>query len=309
MTVPFNGNGSGIILSQDGYIVTNNHVIETVAERGGEITIRLASGKEYTNVTVVGRDPQTDLAVLKVHGANNLPTAELGDSDKLRVGDWAIAIGNPLGFNSSVTLGIISALNRRNFRNDAEALERVIQTDAAINPGNSGGALADVEGRVVGINTAIASANGGNVGIGFAIPINSARTVIDQLIQQGRVMRPYLGIVYVALENIKAEELPGVTLPEDRRGVIIIAGIEGNAVRAGSPADRAGLQEGDIIRQIDGKQVEGIHSIREEVQKRGVGETITLTIWRNGQTMTVPVTLDEMPEDYTLRNFGNNPFP
>ncbi|GAB4464542.1 MAG: trypsin-like peptidase domain-containing protein [Armatimonadaceae bacterium] len=301
LTETVEGNGSGILLSEDGYIVTNNHVIAGDAERTGEIVIRLASGKEYTDVNVVGRDPQTDLAVLKINGAQGLPKAELGDSEHLRVGDWAIAVGNPLGFNSSVTLGIISALNRRNVRNDADALERVIQTDAAINPGNSGGALADTEGRVIGINTSIASSNGGNVGIGFAIPINDAREVIDQLIQQGRVARPYLGIIYQAVSDTDPEMLPEVNLPADGQGVIVVSGMSGDAVRPGSPADRAGLRPFDVIRAIDGIPVDELHSVKSEIQKRRVGDTVLLTIWRDGDTQEIPVTLEEMPENYSRR--------
>lgn len=305
----FSGSGSGIILSEDGYIVTNNHVVEPVADRSGEITIRLASGKEYSNVTIVGRDPQTDLAVLKVHGANNLPTAELGDSENLRVGDWAIAIGNPLGFNSTVTLGIVSAVNRRGFRNDTDALDKVIQTDAAINPGNSGGALADIEGRVIGINTAIASQTGGSVGIGFAIPINNARRIIDQLIQQGKVTRPYLGIAYLPVESVAAESLPpNVILPPDKKGALLMTSGNGQAIRPGSPAAKAGMQEYDIIRAIDGKPVDDVRVVKEQVQNHNAGETVNVTIWRNGETQELTVTLEAMPEDYSMRNFRSRRF-
>jgi serine protease Do len=298
---PFSGSGSGIIVSEDGYVVTNNHVVEPVSNREGELTIQLSNGKEYRNVSIVGRDPQTDLAVLKIGGAKGLPTAELGDSDTLRVGDWAIAVGNPLGFNSTVTLGIVSALNRRNFRNDTDALDRVIQTDAAINPGNSGGALADIEGRVVGINTAIASQNGGSVGIGFAIPINAAKRVIEQLIKTGRVVRPYLGIVYQPVETLDRDALPdGVTLPEDGRGAVIVN--DGNgAVRPGSPAEKAGLREYDVLRAIDGKEVTDTHTIRDTVLAHDVGDTVTVTLWRDGETREVTLTLEEMPGGYLPR--------
>jgi serine protease Do len=298
----FEGSGSGIILSADGYVVTNNHVVEDVAEgKNGEIVIRLDNGKEFRNVAIVGRDPMTDLAVLKIHGATDLPTAELGDSDALRVGDWSIAVGNPLGFNSTVTLGIISALNRRNFRAENDALDRVIQTDAAINPGNSGGALADIDGRIIGINTAIASQTGGSVGIGFAIPINSAKRIIDQLIASGKVMRPYLGVVYAPVESLPKDGLPGwVQLPPDNKGAIILGGRGGNgaAVIPNSPAAKAGLQEYDVIRAMDGKTVENTRTIREQVQALKVGDTLPLTIWRNGQTLDVNIVLEQMPDDY-----------
>ncbi|MDX1932540.1 MAG: trypsin-like peptidase domain-containing protein [Capsulimonadales bacterium] len=302
---PFEGSGSGILLSADGYVVTNNHVVAPIAERGeGAISVKLDSGREFTNVSVVGRDPATDLAVLKIHGARHLPTAELGDSESLRVGDWAIAVGNPLGFNSTVTLGIISALNRSYSRSDTSALDRVIQTDAAINPGNSGGALADIEGNIIGINTAIASQNGGSVGIGFAIPINAARRVIEQLIQKGKVVRPYLGVAYVRVDNVEKEALPDeVTLPEDGRGAMVFRQRgEGAAVLRNSPADRAGLREYDVIRAIDGRMVEDARTVRATVLEHEVGDRLTLRIWRNGQEFDTLVTLDTMPDDYFRRN-------
>jgi serine protease Do len=301
-TEEFEGSGSGILISADGYVVTNNHVVAEVADgQDGEITIRLDNDKEFRNVTIVGRDPMTDLAVLKIHGATDLPTAELGDSDSLRVGDWAIAVGNPLGFNSSVTLGIISALNRRNLRSESDALDRVIQTDAAINPGNSGGALADTNGRVIGINTAIASQTGGSVGIGFAIPINAAKRIIDQLIQSGKVVRPYLGIVYAPVEGLMPEDLPdGISLPNDRKGAIILGRNRqsGTAILPNSPAAKAGLQEFDIIRAIDGKPVDDIRTIKEQVQGHQVGDAIPITVLRQGQTLELTLTLEEMPENY-----------
>jgi serine protease Do len=297
----FEGSGSGIILTADGYVVTNNHVVEDVAEgKNGEITVRLDNGKEFSNVTIVGRDPMTDLAVLKIHGANDLPAAELGDSDAVRVGDWAIAVGNPLGFNSTVTLGIVSALNRRNPRAESDALDRTIQTDAAINPGNSGGALADIDGRVIGINTAIASQNGGSVGIGFAIPINAAKRIFEQLIATGKVIRPYLGIVYSPVSVVEREDLPpGVSLPPDGKGAILMSGRgSGAAVVPNSPAAKAGLQEYDVIRSVDGKPVEDSRAIKEAVKDRKVGDNLPLTIWRNGQTLELNLVLEEMPEDY-----------
>jgi len=301
----FAGSGSGIIISGDGYIVTNNHVIAPVAESGGTgaIVVRLDNGREFKNVSVVGRDPQTDLAVLKVAGVKDLPAAQLGDSEKLRVGDWAIAVGNPLGFNSTVTLGIVSALNRRGFRTENDALDTVIQTDAAINPGNSGGALADINGQVVGINTAIASSTGASVGIGFAIPINSAKRIIKQLVEKGKVVRPYLGIIYSPLANIDRdatkERFPGLQLPAANDGVIVV-NERGTApaVVPGSPADKAGLRPYDVILQVDGRKVENIETVKTAVQKHEVGEKITVQIWRNGKTSTVTVTLETMPADY-----------
>nr|CAA9259588.1 HtrA protease/chaperone protein [uncultured Armatimonadetes bacterium] len=296
----FQGSGSGIILSGDGYVVTNNHVIEPVASRrGGRITITLDNGKTFNSVEIVGRDPRSDLAVLKINGARNLAAARLGDSDRLRVGDWAIAVGNPLGFNSTVTLGIVSALNRRGFRVESGALDRVIQTDAAINPGNSGGALADISGQVVGINTAIASSTGASVGIGFAIPINQARRIINQLVKSGEVVRPYLGIVYSPLSLVERDGLPpGVVLPDDNQGALIFPQRDQAAIVPGSPAAKAGLRPYDVIREIDGRRVENVDIVKDVIQEKQVGDKIRMTIWRAGRTLEVTVTLERMPRNF-----------
>ncbi len=296
------GSGSGIILSGDGYVVTNNHVVAPIAERGGQIRITLANGKIFTNARIVGRDPRSDLAVLKIDGVNGLPAATLGDSEKLRVGDWAIAVGNPLGFNSSVTLGIVSALNRRNFRNDNEALDKVIQTDAAINPGNSGGALADISGQVVGINTAIISRTGTSIGIGFAIPINQARRIIDQLVKGGEVVRPYLGVRYSTVEEARERVRPGVVLPEDNEGAVILGTGGEPAVIPNSPADKAGMREFDVIRRIGNRTVNGIEVVKDEIQNHDVGDRVPLTVLRAGRTIELTVTLERMP-----RSFGVMP--
>jgi len=301
----FEGSGSGILMTSEGYVITNNHVVEPVAARGGnsssgEIVIRMDNGREFRSVSIVGRDPQTDLAVLKIAGAHGLPAAELGDSDALRVGDWAVAVGNPLGFNSTVTLGIVSALNRRNFRTDSDALDRVIQTDAAINPGNSGGALADINGRVVGINTAIASSTGASVGIGFAIPINAAKRIIAQLVKQGKVVRPYLGVVYTPLNAVRREALSSSTrLPSDDQGAVIVNDRgRGPAILPGSPAAKAGLRMYDVIRSIDGKPVSDAWTVKELVQAHSVGDRLTLGVWRDGKTFQVVVPLEAMPENF-----------
>jgi S1-C subfamily serine protease len=247
----------------------------------------------------VGRDPRSDLAVLKIANVKNLPAAQLGDSDKLRVGDWAIAVGNPLGFNSTVTLGIISALNRRNLGAENQTLDRVIQTDAAINPGNSGGALADISGRVVGINTAIISRTGTSIGIGFAIPINQARRIVDQLVKTGSVVRPYLGVRYAGIDDLSRRRLPpGAVLPDDDRGAVVIPQLGAPGVTPGSPADKAGLREFDVIREIAGRPVTSVDVIKDEVLKRGVGEKIPLTVFRAGRTLRLTITLEKMPTDF-----------
>jgi serine protease Do len=249
---------------------------------------------------VVGRDALSDLAVLKIAQAHDLPAATLGDSDHLRVGDWALAVGNPLGFNSTVTLGIISALNRRGFQVENDELDHVIQTDAAINPGNSGGALANISGEVIGINTAIASSTGASVGIGFAIPIDSAKRIIKQLVTSGRVVRPYLGVAFSPIDGIDSSSLPtGITLPSDGLGALIVnrQGV-GSAITIGSPAAKAGLKDFDVIRAVDGRPVDDVDNVKEWVQAHGVGDIVRLQIWRRGRTLDVPVTLETMPESY-----------
>ncbi len=294
--------GSGIIFSSDGLVVTNNHVIDPVAgPGGGDIVIRTSDGTEYRDVSIVGRDAQTDLAVLQINAAKNLPAAPLGNSNNLRVGDWAIAVGNPLGFNATVTLGIVSAVNRRDFRPDLDALHDVIQTDAAINPGNSGGALADINGRVVGINTAIASSTGASVGIGFAIPINTAKSVMYQLVRNGKVVRPYLGVVYSPVAGMDRKSLPpGVSLPPDNKGAVLSSGASFNSspVASSSPAEKAGLKKWDVIREIAGREVAGVGVIKETVQDHNVGDTVPLTVWRGGKTLHLTVKLAATPPEY-----------
>lgn len=296
---PFEGSGSGVILSADGYVLTNNHVVAPLAgQTEQQLTVTLASGAHYS-VVVVGRDPASDLAVIKLLGAKNLTPAQLADSESVRVGDWAIAVGNPLGFNSTVTLGIVSALNRRYPRHDSVALEKILQTDAAINPGSSGGALADIEGRVIGINTAIATTSGTSVGIGFAIPINAARKIASQLIEKGRVTRPYLGVVFAPLAEIDRTALPaGVTLPPEDQGVVVHSGNGGSAVFWGSPAQKAGLQEWDVLLSADGRPLLDDKTLRTIISEHQVGEPLRLHLWRAGREQELTAVLEEMPEGF-----------
>lgn len=299
----FEGSGSGVLLSADGYVLTNSHVISPLlGQRDAKCLVTLASGRQFA-VTVIGSDPASDLAVVKLLGAKSLTPATLGDSDTVRVGDWAIAVGNPLGFNSTVTLGIVSALNRHYPRQDSAALEKVIQTDASINPGNSGGALADSEGRVIGINTAIATTTGAATGIGFAIPINTARKIAAQLIENGRVLRPYLGVVYTPLSEVDRSALPGnVRLPDDNNGVLVHSGTGGAAVVGGSPAQKAGIQEWDVLRSADGKPLTDDQTLRTVIAAHAVGEPLKLVLWRNGTEQTLTVALEEMPEGFSQPN-------
>lgn len=299
----FEGSGSGILLSMDGYVLTNQHVVAPVLNQpDAKIHVTLSDGRRFS-VTIVGGDIASDLAVVKLLGAKTLTPALLGDSDAVRVGDWAIAVGNPLGFNSSVTLGIVSALNRHYPRQDSAALEKVIQTDASINPGNSGGALADIEGRVIGINTAIATTTGAATGIGFAIPINTARKIAAQLIENGKVLRPYLGVIYTPLSEVDRSALPvEVTLPPDGKGMLVHSGNNAASVTPGSPAQKCGLLEWDVLRTADGTPLEDDEGLRRVIARHMVGEPLKLTVWRNGAEQEVVATLEEMPDWFTQPN-------
>ncbi|ACI18473.1 S1C family serine protease [Dictyoglomus thermophilum] len=290
---PSSGVGSGFIIDPKGYILTNYHVVEGAKK----IDVTLSEGKKYPG-RVVGYDKRSDLAVIKID-AENLPALPLGDSDKLEPGQFAIAIGNPYGLNRTVTLGIVSALNRTIVEPNGVRLENLIQTDAAINPGNSGGPLINIKGEVIGINTAIKS---DAQGIGFAIPINKAKQIADKLIKEGKITYPWIGIRGYA---ITPDMLDYIKFPVNK-GVVIAE------VVPGSPADKAGLKGGnrviyvdstqiivggDIITKIDGKPVESMEELRAEIQKRKVGDTVVLTYIRGGKEYTVKVKLEAMPED------------
>lgn len=279
------GLGSGVIVSEDGYILTNNHVIEDV----DEIKVQLYEGEEVT-AELVGADPQTDIAVLKID-VENAPAIKIGDSDKLKVGSFVLAIGSPLSENlaHTVSFGIVSAKSRNiNILRDVAGYEDFIQTDAAINPGNSGGALIDMNGELVGINSAIASRSGGNDGIGFAIPVNLAKRIMDDLIEDGAVSRGYLGIYFGG--EVDRTMARGLGLKKDVRGVII------SQVEEGGPADKAGLKEADIITTIDGEKVVSWNMFRSQIASKRPGEKVELGIVRNGKEMNIVVTLGERDE-------------
>ena len=263
--------GSGVIISKDGYIVTNYHVISAATK----ITVKTHDGKVYT-AKLIGSDPKTDLAVIKID-ANNLKPITFTDSDKIEVGDITLAIGNPFGLRESVTAGIVSALNRTSIGlND---YENFIQTDAAINPGNSGGALVDLKGRLIGINSAILSSSGGNNGIGFAIPSNMVRFVVTSLITKGKVVRGYLGVRISNIDASKAK-LYGID-----HGVLI------NQVEPNTAASKAGLKAGDIIVAVDGEEVNNAGELRDKIAFKGAGSTVTLKVYRNGEYLTLKATL------------------
>jgi len=279
------GSGSGVIISPDGYIITNHHVV-----RGAdEIVVSLADGRRYLGKPV-GADEQSDIAVIKVN-ARGLPTAELGDSDKIRVEEWAIAVGNPLGLGSTVTVGVISALNRRKLLVEGDRyLEVAIQTDAAINQGNSGGALANIHGQLIGINTAIASPpGGGSIGIGFAIPINHVKKVVRDILVQGgtvRRARPWIGVYFDA---VRPSLMRRARLP-DLNGVAV------EEVVPNSPADRAGLRAGDVIRAFGERPVRTTQELLEEIMKRQPGERVNIKVWRNGKEITLALTVGTFPD-------------
>jgi serine protease Do len=286
--------GSGVIVSPDGYIVTNNHVVA----KATEIRV-LLSDKRELNGKVVGGDAQTDVAVIKIE-ASGLPAAPFGNSDQLKVGDTVMAFGNPFGQYFTVTRGIVSALGRSGM--GIENLENFIQTDAAINPGNSGGALVNVRGQVVGINTAILSGNsgpggeGGSVGIGFAIPSNMAKHVMEDLIRTGKVTRGYLGIRPANLDQDLAKQFK---VP-DTAGALV------GDVIAGGPAEKAGIKNGDVIRKLNGQQVEDAGQLTAAVTSLNPGTVATLEILRDGQPMTIQVTLGERPSNVGARAGGGS---
>jgi len=269
--------GSGVIISSKGYIVTNQHVVEAA----DEIEVALADGKKFP-AKIVGSDPETDLAVLKVD-AQNLPAITLGQAENLRVGDVVLAIGNPLGVGQTVTMGIVSALHRTGL--SINTFENFIQTDAAINQGNSGGALTDSAGNLVGINTAILSQTGGSIGIGFAIPVSTAKQVMDQLIQTGAVTRGWVG---VELQEITAELAESFKLGAGAG--VLVAGVQ-----RGSPADRAGIKPGDIVVTVDGKQVRDPDSMRNLIVALAPGKQATLKLKRGQAALEVQVQVGKRP--------------
>ena len=269
--------GSGVIVDKRGYILTNNHVIE----QADEIEVHLSDKRKFT-ATVVGKDPKTDLAVIKIAAPDDLPVAKLGDSTKIRIGEWAMAIGNPFGLDQTVTVGVISAIGRSDV--GITTYEDFIQTDASINPGNSGGPLVNLNGEVVGINTAIVASGRG---IGFAIPISMAKEIKDRLISQGKVVRGWLGVGIQELSEELAAQF-GVK-PED--GVLV-----GNVMKGG-PAERAGLKSGDIIQEFNGTKIGSVHQLQREVAEASVGSQGQLKVLRDKQVTTLSVVLGEQPSD------------
>ncbi|MEO6953980.1 MAG: Do family serine endopeptidase [Polyangia bacterium] len=273
------GLGSGFVIDKAGYIVTNNHVVEGA----DEVKVTFIDGKTVP-ARVVGTDPKSDVAVIKVEGVNVTP-ARFGDSDKMQVGEWTIAIGNPMGLDHTVTVGVLSAKGREGFGMVQYA--DFLQTDAAINHGNSGGPLIDLDGNVIGINTMI---RGEGMGLNFAIPSSMAKPIVEQLIKTGKVRRPYIGI---KMQDVTPEmsRTFGPNAPE--KGVIV------GEVMTGSPADKAGVRAGDVIVRIDGKQIESSRNMQNTIVAKNVGQKVELAVWRDGKEQKLVSTTAEMPGDTT----------
>ncbi len=280
--------GSGVIVADNGYILTNNHVVKGA----DEIKVTLYDKREFKG-TVVGTDPRTDLAVVKID-ARGLPTLRLGDSDKLKTGDLVLAVGNPFGLNQTITMGIVSAVGRSNI--GLADYEDFIQTDAAINPGNSGGALVNASGELVGINTAIFSTSGGYMGIGFAIPSNMAKSVMDSIIKHGKVIRGWLGVSIQDLTSDLAKSF----------GIKETAGALVASVEQGSPADKAGMKRGDLIIEINDKKINDSTSLRNLIASIAPGTKINVSVIRDGKEQTVTVELGEYKGNKIIKSEYEN---
>jgi Do/DeqQ family serine protease len=287
------GVGSGVIVNADGYILTNHHVVDGALE----IKVELTDNRTFT-AKLVGSDPPSDLAVLKVE-ATGLTAVPVGDSDKVRVGDVVLALGNPMGIGQTVTSGIVSAKGRATGLSDG-SFEDFLQTDAAINRGNSGGALVNVNGELIGINSQILSPSGGNIGIGFAIPSNMAKAVMDQLMKTGKVRRGMLG---VTIQPVDADLAASMNLPVARGAIV-------TGVQAGGPAEKAGVKRGDVITAVNSQPIGDPNVLRNTVAAMAPGTKATLTVHRNGRDEQLPISLAELPErprgdsEETSRNNG-----
>ena len=271
--------GSGFVVSEDGYIVTNNHVVSNA----DEIFVKFSDGREY-KTKLIGTSPEVDIAVLKIEANEKFKPLEFSDSDKIEIGQWSIAFGNPMGLNDSMTVGVISASGRSSL--GIEEIENFIQTDAAINQGNSGGPLIDINGKVIGVNTAILSTSGGSVGLGFAIPSNLASVVKDSIIATGKFEKPYIGVY---LNNLDSEKIKALNI-KSTNGVLIAK------VVADGPAARAGIQANDVIVAVNGKAVNSAGAFIGELAAKKIGESVELSVIRNSQTVKIRVALEETPK-------------
>jgi len=270
--------GSGFIIDTSGFILTNNHVVE----KADEITVKLADGKSFL-AEIVGRDPKTDLALIRIESDYELTPLPMGDSDSLEVGDWVVAMGNPFGLDNTVTAGIVSAKYRHI---GAGPYENFIQTDASINPGNSGGPLLNTDGQVIGINTVIFSQSGGSIGIGFAIPINMAKEILDQL-KKGKVVRGWLGVM---IQKITPELKDKLGL-ENEKGALVAD------VSSGGPAEKAGIQRGDVVVSFDGKKIDEMKDLPYIVASTPIGKTVSVEVIRKGRKRLFDVKIGELKEE------------
>ena len=278
--------GSGFVITQDGYIMTNYHVVS----EADKIDVKF-SDKEVYKAKLIGADPETDIAILKIDGGNNkFQPVDFGNSDNLKIGQWAIAIGNPFGLNNTMTVGIVSAKGRSGM--GIETYEDFIQTDASINPGNSGGPLVDIDGKVIGVNTAILSQSGGNMGIGFAIPVNMAKSIKDMLIKDGKVTRGYLGIMMQPVDKNIAQKFN----LKRSSGVLI------TNVVPGSPAESAGLKRGDIIIDADGKKISEMGELINSISNSIPGKEMTFTVVRDGKETKIKAKLAKKEENSVDNN-------
>lgn len=282
--------GSGVIISDDGYIITNNHVVENL---GGNISVGLYDGRKF-KARIIGTDPSTDLAIIKIE-ASNLPTIKFADSDKANIGDVVIAVGNPFGIGETVTMGIISAVGRSNI--GIVESENFIQTDAAINPGSSGGALVNTKGELLGVNTAILTKSGGYEGIGFAIPSNMAKKVLRNIMANGKVERGWIG---AGIRDIDVE-ISGLFSEKKVKGVIVIEIVKE------SPAYLSGLQKGDIIISVNNKEIINKNQVRNDIAESQIGKKLKIKILRKGKPETLSVKISKLPEStevFDIRNIN-----
>ncbi|MDD3804186.1 MAG: Do family serine endopeptidase [bacterium] len=284
--------GTGFIFDKNGYIVTNNHVIRDAKK----ITIKIPDGREFSGdeVEIVGTDDRTDIAVLKIKNVKDMPFLEFGDSDEIEVGDWVMAAGNPFGFDGTITVGVISAKNRSNIAlSGGPVYQDFIQTDASINPGNSGGPLVDLNGNVIAVNSAIASPSGGNVGIGFGIPSNMVVMVINQLRENGVVSRGYLGIMPQELTGDLKEKFK---MDKTETGILVAQ------VEPETPASKAGLREGDVILEFNGKKMENVNKFRIAVAETPVGKKVNIVILRDGAKKTIVAEIGKLQDETAQGN-------
>jgi serine protease Do len=294
--IPIRGSGSGVIVSADGYIITNHHVVKDASEKG-TITVILDDKREY-KAKFIGSDPLTDIAVVKID-AQDLPVITFGNSDSVQVGEWVLAVGNPFSLASTVTAGIVSAIGRNiGIIGDSYGVESFIQTDAAVNPGNSGGALVNVEGKLVGINTAIATRNGGYQGYSFAVPVNIAKAVAEDLIKYGKISRGYIGVQIKPVDATAAKAL-GLSKPE---GAWVQQLVKGGA------AEGAGIKEGDVILSVDGRKVSAPNDLQAYIARKHANDEVTLKIWRDSKEREIRLRLKPRSDNEQLA-FNSKPAP